>query len=305
MKPTLFDNLSTADAAVMTELAPILDIAYVEPLKGGSERKFYVETTCGERRLVRIGVVGDYGYEHYGIANGNQTFAHIAKTGLPVTQMLRYGYCGGGALYYQFCTWLDGECPVRFIHHLSPAEQYALGVQVGETARLLHTLPALPSPHKRNRENPWCVWWKEDLLWRIKEYESKPGITRVHEMFIKYLQDNIDLVDGRPQTFIHGDWNTGNYIFMPDGKIGIIDTGATGGDPWMEFRYSNGINDGPYFDSGQINGYFGGNPPAEYFPLLLLYTADSALYWNWEGLDEQMLAMYDEMRNPVPSWYSK
>ena len=184
---------------------------------------------------------------------------------------------GGSALYYQLFTWLDGESPHRFIHHLSPAEQYALGVQVGETARLLHTLPALPSPHKRVRDNPWCVWWKEDLLGRIKEYESKPDKTRAHKILIKYLRDNIDLVDGRPQTFIHGDWDTSNYIFMPDGKIGIIDTGDTCGDPWMEFRYSNGTNDGPYFDSGQINGYFSGNPPVEYFPLLLLYTADSTL----------------------------
>ena len=287
-----FNNLTAEDAAVILELAPILDIAVARRVEDGSERKFYLETTYGERRMMRVGSVNDWGYKY--LKDGDHVFAYIAKTGLPVTRMLSYGHCGGGTLYYQLHTWLDGEAPHKIIPYLSPSEQFALGVKCGEAARKLHTLPPLGA------SEPWEVRIKREVQKKIKSYSDKPIKTRAEDLLIGYLQDNIGLTDGRPQTFTHGDWDTSNIILMPDGQIGIIDCGIPNSDPWREFC---AVGDSPHFCTGQVKGYFGGEPPAEYFPLLAFYTAEFILHWGYDS--ENVLSWYDNMRNPVPSWYLK
>jgi len=79
-----------------------------------------------------------------------------------------------------------------------------------------------------------------------------------------------------------------------------------------------------HFATGQLRGYFGGSPsqglepPIEFFKLLAFYIASntlSSIYWavpfGQSDLDTMMkqaqdvLKWYDNMQNPVPSWYLK
>jgi serine/threonine-protein kinase len=89
------------------------------------------------------------------------------------------------------------------------------------------------------------------------------------------------------------------------------------GDPWEEFnRIVWSAAASPVFATGQLQGYFGGDPPLLFFRLLAFYIASntlSSIYWavpfGTSDLDTMMqqsqdvLEWFDQMRNPVPIWY--
>ena len=125
----------------------------------------------------------------------------------------------------------------------------------------------------------------------------------------------------RPQTFWHGDFSAGNQMIMPDGEIAVIDYNYWNldyGDPWWEFVVIPWGEEPPaqYF-TGMINGYFDNDPPTAFFEALAYYYACdalSALCYTFLGCEpyppedgrrhmENVLRWFDNMNNPVPSWY--
>lgn len=89
------------------------------------------------------------------------------------------------------------------------------------------------------------------------------------------------------------------------------------GDPWEEFnRIVWCAQASPAFATGRVEGYFGGKPPADFWPLLALYVASnllSSIPWAipfgqgeveiMQNQARDVLGWYEGMRNPVPSWY--
>ncbi|MCL2518245.1 MAG: aminoglycoside phosphotransferase family protein, partial [Oscillospiraceae bacterium] len=112
----------------------------------------------------------------------------------------------------------------------------------------------------------------------------------------------MELLANRPTAFLSGNWNTSNLMITPDGRIWVIDCAFYSGDPWIEFwEISGDADEMPQYYTGLIKGYFDGEPPAEYFPLLALYMVDSYLEWGYDP--KCVLDWFDDMRNPVPTWY--
>ena len=132
-------------------------------------------------------------------------------------------------------------------------------------------------------------------------------------VLVRYLQEHQNLLNNRPQTFTHGDWNAENLILCSDGQIGMIDLSGENdsGDPWWEFwLIPSHLDKSPYFYTGQINGYFDGNPPTDFFPLLAYYLTYATLKFLDEFSEEEckknvecILNWFDHMQNPIPSWY--
>jgi isopentenyldiphosphate isomerase len=107
-------------------------------------------------------------------------------------------------------------------------------------------------------------------------------------------------------------------MMIERGELKIIDFDRYDfGDPWEEFnRIVWSAATSPHFATGQLCGYFGGEPPIEFFKLLAFYISSntlSSIYWavpfGSSDLDTMMkqsqdvLRWYDNMRNPIPTWY--
>jgi|GEM_PF-973101 len=303
MKPIGFNKLSPEDADIILELSQKLSIAVVERLAKGCERKFYIETMQGEKRLLRINDM-----EHYDwLEDDFRMYEYVAASGISVSRPVNMGSFREGTLSYQLYTWLDGEDLIAALPHMSHAEQFSAGIKSGTLMRKLHTLPP------ENETEPWGIRFGRKVQKIIQSYNDKPGKSKGVDLLVRYLRDNQELLDNRPQTFTHGDWNTENLIFTPDGQIGIIDLSGENdyGDPWWEFwLIPCDLNLSAHFYTGQIKGYFEGEPPLEFFRLLSYYIAFSTLEFlcdlTGEGDPESVkcvLNWFDDMRNPIPAWY--
>ena len=153
---------------------------------------------------------------------------------------------------------------------------------------------------------------------KIRKYRECPLTYENDQPILDYLAANRHLLKGRPQTFQHGDYHIGNMMLDRSGKLQIIDFNRFDyGDPWEEFnRIVWCAQKAPAFAAGMVDGYFDSAVPPEFWKLLTLYISSntlSSLYWAipfGEGEVDTMvkqaqdvLNWYDNMQNPVPSWY--
>jgi len=296
-------SLSSEDASVILELSDILDIVVAERLPKGHERKFCIQTAQGEKRLLRVNST-----EHYDWLEGDfRMYEYVAASGINVMLPVVMGTFREGTLSYQIYTWFDGEDLAEALPRMSSEEQFLAGLKSGALMRRLHTLPPDHEPE------PWGTRFGRKVQKIIQSYGKKRGKSQGVDLLVRYLQDHQELLVNRPQTFTHGDWNTENIMLSPDGQIGIVDLSGDKdcGDPWWEFwLIPHDLNSSPHFYTGQIQGYFGGKPPPEFFRMLSYYLAFATLEFlsdsTGEGDTENVkttLEWFEDIRNPVPMWY--
>lgn len=137
------------------------------------------------------------------------------------------------------------------------------------------------------------------------------------ESILNFIEENKDLLKQREQCRHHGDYHMGNLI-TKGGAVFVIDWHTVDfdniGDPWYEFNRV-GV-ECPAFASGQIDGYFNGKIPEEFWKLFALYFSASALtsiVWakyfapseinNIISLNKNVLVWFDHMKQSIPTWY--
>ena len=298
MKTKIYDNIVKKD--------PIL--------KGFSGDKKYCATTMdGCKYLLRV--VPMEKLEAW--QKLYEMLERIAELGVPMSKVIELGTCLDGV--YILHIWIDGEDLETALPNLSEAEQYKLGVKAGEILRVIHSIPA-----PENEEN-WCVKFYKLIDDRMeKYYKCELNRTKGNEHFISYIEQNREplksLLENRPQCLLHDDYSTHNMMYE-NSELRIVDFAQCRfGDTWYDFFkniFTARIS--PYFASGQIHGYFNGEPPDDFFKLVAFYASAQLLTaitftittYGQEKVDStiemisDILKSFDNMSNPVPTWYLK
>lgn len=238
----------------------------------------------------------------------------IAALGVPMSQPLEFGICDNGKSVYSLLTWCDGEDAEVALQRLTETEQYELGIKSGKILRLIHSIPA------PKEQEGWSIRFNRKTSNKIKKYKACGLKFDGDDKIISYIENNRYLLSDRPQCYQHGDYHVGNMIISPDNTLSIIDFNRSDfGDPWEEFnRIVWSATVSPHFATGQINGYFGGKPPIKFFELLAFYISSntlSSIYWaipfgeneiaTMKKQAKDVLSWFDNMNNPVPTWYLK
>lgn len=273
-----------------------------------SDKKYYIETTTNEKLLLRITDISEYDQKK----SEFERMTHFAEIGLPISQPVDFGICDNGKSVYMLLKWCEGEDAELVLPKMSESEQYRLGVKSGEILRQLHSIPA-PSD-----QEDWGVYFNRKADTKIKNYRECGLKIDDDEKFISYLEGNRHLLEERPQCFQHGDYHVGNMIISPEGELSIIDFNRNDyGDPWEEFnRIVWSATVSPHFATGQLNGYFNGRPPVQFFKLLAFYISCntlSSIYWAipfgenevtiMKNQAKEILSWFDGMDNHLPTWY--
>lgn len=277
-------------------------------LKGWSEdKKYCVTAEDGTKYLLRIS--SSERYEHR--KKLFDLMMQVSALDVPMCQPIEFGALTDGV--YALHSWIEGEDLSTAISDLFETEQYMLGIKSGEILRKIHTIPAPEA------QEDWAVRFGRKTDLKIEKYHECAvhfdGDTRV----LAYLKENRCLLQNRPQCLQHGDYHVGNMM-LEDGELRIIDFDRYDfGDPWEEFnRISWCAQASPCFATGQLRGYFGGDPPLAFFKLLAFYLGSnmlSSLPWaipfgaeevtNMLNQVKDVMSWYDRMPDPVPAWYRR
>lgn len=281
----------------------------IKPIKKGwsSDKKYYVETLTDEKLLLRIADISEYDKKK----SEFEMMKMLAEC-VPISQPVDFGICNNGKSVYTLFIWCDGEDAEIVLPKMTETEQYVLGVKSGRILREIHNIPA------PNEQEEWETRFNSKTDSKIKNYYDCGMKIEDDDKIIGYIEANRHLLEGRKQCFQHGDYHVGNMIISPEGELRIIDFNRSDyGDPWEEFnRIVWSATVSPHFATGQLNGYFNGRPPAEFFSLLAFYISSntlSSIPWAipfgehevtvMKTQAKDVLTWFDGMNNPVPTWY--
>ena len=279
-----------------------------EPINKGwsSDKRYCATDENGTRYLLRVSDIA----QHDTKQSEFNMMKRVASLGVPMCQPIEFGTCEDGV--YSIQSWIDGEDAEQVMSGYSDTEQYVYGLEAGRILRKIHSIPAPAT------QEDWEIRFNRKMDYKIKKYGECPIKYENGQAFIDYINENRHLLKDRPQVYQHGDYHIGNMMIDRNGQLHIIDFNRNDyGDPWEEFnRIVWCAQKAPLFASGMVNGYFDDNVPMEFWRLLALYISSntlSSVYWAIPfGQDEvntmlnqakEVLSWYDNMRNPVPTWY--
>jgi aminoglycoside phosphotransferase (APT) family kinase protein len=276
--------------------------------KGWSgDAKYFVTAKDGRNYLLRISPKEKHDSKKVEF----EMMQQVAALGVPMCQPIEFGICDQDV--YSLQSWIEGKEAEEVIPYLPDTEQYSYGFQAGQILKKIHSVQI------SSIQEDWDVRFNRKIERKIQKYNDCPIKYENGQFFIDYINANRHLLKNRPQCYQHGDYHIGNMMIDEEGKLQIIDFDRDDyGDPWEEFnRIVWCAKKAPLFASGMVNGYFDNKVPMEFWKLLVLYISSntlSSIPWAIPfGQDEidtminqakDILIWYDNMKNPVPTWYS-
>jgi len=298
----------------MTDIPEYRNFKKIESINKGSscDIKFYVETFNEEKLLLRIADAGEYKRKKTIV----DLTGHEALRSIPMQKTVGFGFCDNGRSVYHLLTWCDGENAEEVLPFLSDPERYSLGVKSGEILRKIHAIPAPDLTNEWQEKYDYELQARKNLV-----FSTGIEVSGAAKVF-GYYDNNKHLLKGRPQCFHHGDYHIGNFVISDKKDLSVIDWELMAygnfADPWEEFGSLAVRKFFPFFAVGQLHGYFGGEPPEEFWNIFALYFSVGALMnvgWtnekNRAELENSIKAVgdvllwFDGMRSSVPAWYFK
>ena len=284
----------------------------IEPVRKGwsSDKKYYAETADKEQFLIRTADISQYEHKKTEFENMKKA----AASGIPMQQPAGFGVCSDGTAVFLLLTWIDGEDAEKILPLLPEREQYVLGIKAGEILKQIQTAEVLPP------SDDWFIRYGAKIDSYIQNYRDCGLSFEGDELLTAYIEQTRHAMKNRPMCLTHDDYHPGNMILTKEHELFVIDfQRLRTAEP---FHAMSGLvfsgKYSPHFASGQIRGYFGGEPSENFWELLKLYfacIAVNALPWSVPfGQDEtdfaymqitDVLAWYDNMKAPVPAWYLK
>lgn len=284
----------------------------IDPITKGmsGDKKYYIETVDGKHLLLRVADLSEYSQKR----TEYEIMKHLVSLGVPMSSPIDFGTCDNGKSVYTLLNWIDGVEVETILPKLTNEKQYILGIESGKILQKIHSVPSM------DISDNWAKRYWSVMNPRLEAFCSEGIPFAGDSSILDYLKSNRELLNNRPQCYHHGDYHTGNMIQSETGQLQIIDWHTVDfdncGDPWYEFNRI-GI-EYPAFASGQIDGYFNHEVPDEFWRLFSYYVAASAItsivwakYFAPERIHEilklntDILYWFDNMKNPVPTWYVK
>jgi aminoglycoside phosphotransferase (APT) family kinase protein len=275
------------------------------PLGWSADKKYKVTGERGEALLLRLSDACFYEQKQAEY----ETIRRFAALGFPQSRPVAFGLCEDGRSVYMLLSWVEGQGMEQALPEMPVKRQYALGQEAGRILKGYHSLLVDRQPASR----------KERKLKQLAAYEGCSLRVSGDEAVIGFVRAHIRYVEVLPPCYLHGDFHPGNLVLTPQGQVGVIDFNRWKvGDPCEEFvklgLFSQEVS--PAFCRGQIEGYFGGEPPLAFWQALAVYAAHTALYsilWAQPYGQEDIAGMvrryhrtmgdYDGFKTLVPAWY--
>ena len=276
--------------------------------KGWSDDKKYIVTdNKGDKYLLRISSINLYDEKEKQF----EVLQKVSDLNINASKPISFGKLNDEEIYMML-TWLEGIDTAEAMKSLNDKDAYLLGINAGETLAKLHKINV-----DTTNEPKWIDKYAKKMQRKIKALEECPLEIPNKELLIKYVNENIHLLENRPLSFTHGDYHAGNLI-VNNNKIGVIDFDKNKiSDPYDDlkpFMWNVAVSE--YFATGVINGYFNNKIPNDFFPILTLYAVEqliSFIPWACKFGEEEInkgykmhtdtMYWFNNLNDVVPTWY--
>ncbi|TVY11347.1 phosphotransferase family protein [Paenibacillus cremeus] len=238
----------------------------------------------------------------------------VYELGVYTSEPIAFGVVEEWGICYLVLGYVKGEDAAELLPGLTEDEQYVIGLEAGQELKLIHKVMA--PLHMKS----WNERRSNKYLQQLAEYQSCGVKLPEEDMVLRFIDDHLKLMDGRPNRFQHDDFHPANLLIYERRYSGVIDFNRFDwGDPYEEFQKVAYFtrHDSIPFSAGQIDGYFDGDVPEDFWPLYSLYTAMTMLpsiTWTLKVVPQQLELMLGRIRtiledhhqfeNVVPSWYA-
>ncbi|MBS0745820.1 phosphotransferase [Streptococcus suis] len=268
-----------------------------QPLTKGwsTDQKYKVQLEDGRLGLLRIAERPAYEAKQLEF----QLVENLFGLGLPVAEPL--SFWADDLSVYTLYEWMEGQDMNDLATSLSEQTLYELGCQSGKFLRTLHALPIDQSLRD------WNSFYQAKIDNKLAAYQAASHSYPNGQAMIAFVQANRHLLEGRPIAYHHGDFHTGNFLRGQDGRLKILDFDRYDiGDPWEEFNRLIFTADlSPAFARGQVDVYFDGAIPEEFWKLMALYVTVNnlgALSWA-EQVDSEQIPLMKLQAQKISEWY--
>ncbi|HEM3455187.1 phosphotransferase [Streptococcus suis] len=268
-----------------------------QPLTKGwsTDQKYKVQLEDGRFGLLRIAERPAYEAKRLEF----QLVEKLFGLGLPVAEPL--SFWADDLSVYTLYEWVEGQDMNEVASDLSDSVLYDLGCQAGKFLRTLHALPI------DQGQRDWNSFYQAKIDNKLAAYQATSHSYPNGQAMIDFVQANRHLLEGRPIAYQHGDFHTGNFLLGRDGKLKILDFDRYDiGDPWEEFNRLIFTADlSPAFARGQVDAYFDGAIPEEFWRLMALYvTVNSLGALSWaEQVDSEQIPLMKLQAQKISEWY--
>ncbi|HEM6074537.1 TPA: phosphotransferase [Streptococcus suis] len=268
-----------------------------QPLTKGwsTDQKYKVQLEDGRFGLLRIAERPAYEAKRLEF----QLVENLFGLGLPVAKPI--AFWTDEKSVHSLYEWMEGQDMNEVASSLSDSVLYELGCQSGQFLRTLHALPIDQSLRD------WNNYYQAKIDSKLEAYRTCSHSYPNGQAMIDFVQANRHLLAGRPIAYHHGDFHTGNFLLGADGKLKILDFDRYDiGDPWEEFNRLIFTADlSPAFARGQVDAYFDGAIPEEFWRLMALYVTVNnlgALSWA-EQVDSEQIPLMKLQAQKISEWY--
>lgn len=285
---------------------------FVRLKAGTSSEKYLITANDGSAYLLRLynadaennpGLVAEL--------NGR-----IFSAGIKIPVILETGMSEDGAFWFELNEWVVGRSLDLLLDGLPVVAQYQKGLSAGRFLKIIHSVKgsaicgAGPIPLYERIERA------------VEQYDilKRKGLpTYKGAAFIQQLMSTPPRAGQPKDRLLHGDYHTGNIIEDTAGDIWAIDWiyGLTG-DPIDDFvRIFVSADLHPHFARGQVDGYFSGVPPLEFWAELKFFASLQQLEilslplgslpngeTIWEHQHRIIFDQYSGMRSEIPRFYT-
>jgi len=271
-----------------------------------SDDKYYIEDKTGKKFVLRVSDISMYDMKLQEFKNVER----LSSLNLDMSTPYSFGKFNEGRNLYQMLSYIPGDQAEILLDSFTEIEQHNIGYVMGKQLRKIHQLDY-------SIDSNWEEKYTLKIFSRIESYNNCGVKNDMVEEMINYVLKNMDMIKGRPICLNHGDFHVGNIIINKN-KPYIIDFNRLKtGDPYYEFnRIPLSSRISPSFAQGQIEGYFGGNVPDEFFKYMKFYIL-SVIIGNiaWAqmfGEDDIKFALesisqvyndYDRLKVDKPIWF--
>ncbi|MEC3332790.1 phosphotransferase [Bacillus cereus] len=256
----------------------VKDAANIEEISKGfsPDKKYIITNANNEKYLFRTGDIKEYERKKIEF----QILNEMVKRNVQAQRPIEIGILEEEGVCYSIFSYLEGEDAKKLLPTYSPKEQYDIGIEAGKDLAKMHTYEA------PNNILPWYERAMKKYSKYVETYKTCGINIKNDDKIIKFIEENEIYLKNRPNRFQHDDFHLENIIVRDARYVGVVDfNGYDWGDPIHDFvkiaLFARDISI-PY-SIGQIEGYFNGRIPEEFWNLYAVYvgmTVFSSVVWT-------------------------